>query len=251
MRDTVIEKRNLKIRIMTYIGILLLIFTIILGVMDYLKEQESVTVYATIKSIDYSTSGNTGTVYYKVENKTYEQYHYSIKDTSSSVGDKVKLKYNINDPTKLVNNNHLIILCVTGILGFIITIIFIIKYIKLYNYNKNIKLLKKNGICITTNLKEVYINNNGKTNKGVFPYRVRSIYLNPTDNKEYIFDSDDTYNNLNQIVANYNSKTVKVYLDSTNTANYYVDLSTLIPNVDVVDPREFMRQEKEEIKKES
>ena len=50
----------------------------------------------------------------------------------------------------------------------------------------------------------------------------------------------DTYTNLNEIISKYNSLFVIVYIDKENTTNYYVDLESLIPHVNIIDPIAFM-----------
>ena len=244
MNDTVVKRRRASNLILTILGSLLLIFTITLGVYDFLEEQKGITVYATIVSIESKGSSYTADVTYKVENKTYEQKKIPISTKSElAIGDSVPIKYDLNNPSRLIHNNHIIILLITGLLSIIILIINLPKFISNLKRNSRVKKLIKAANVINANIQEVYINNRGKKNGEYFPYRLRCRYTNPQNNATYVYDSEDCYINLNQVITTYNMQTVKVYIDTEVATNYYVDLDSLIPNINVIDPRAFMSAE--------
>ncbi len=247
MKDPVITRRKNKNLIFTLLAILLVGYTIYQLVTDYLQEQKAVEIEAKIESVDANTIGYSAHVTYKVEDTTYDKYNVPLGIRNKlTVGDYTKIKYNINNPEKLINNNHIIILSITGTLGLILLIAFLPARIKIIKKASNIRNLKKNGLLITANIQDIIVNQNGKRNSGYFPYRLRANYLNPTDNNTYLFESEDTYINPNDIISKYQTRTVSVYLDKTNTKNYFVDIESLIPKTVVVDPREYMKKIKEE-----
>ncbi|MBQ4030736.1 MAG: DUF3592 domain-containing protein [Bacilli bacterium] len=248
MKDTVILRRKRINLFFTLIGIGLLLFTIGLGVYDYMQEQNAVEINATIVSVEAETIGYSAQVTYKVEGKTYDQYHVDLGIKNSlTVGDTTKIKYNIKDPAKLIKNDHLIILSITGVLGILLLLIFLPGRIKIIKKEMNISKLKKTGIKIDANIQDIIVNQKGKRNSGYFPYRLRANYLNPQDNKTYLFESEDTYINPNDVITKYQTKVVTVYLDQTNTKNYYVDILSLIPELDVIDPRDYMKKYYEDL----
>lgn len=248
MKDTVILRRKRINLFFTLIGIGLLLFTIGLGVYDYMQEQNAVEINATIVSVEAETIGYSAQVTYKVEGKTYDQYHVDLGIKNNlTVGDTTKIKYNIKDPAKLIKNDHLIILSITGVLGILLLLIFLPGRIKIIKKEMNISKLKKTGIKIDANIQDIIVNQKGKRNSGYFPYRLRANYLNPQDNKTYLFESEDTYINPNDVITKYQTKVVTVYLDQTNTKNYYVDILSLIPKLDVIDPRDYMKKYYEDL----
>jgi len=55
-------------------------------------------------------------------------------------------------------------------------------------------------------------------------YQIKAQWLNPTDNKVYIFTSEDLSYNPGDII---NGKDIGVYIDLSNPKRYYVDVSNL------------------------
>ena len=156
----------------------------------------------------------------------------------------------MNNPQRLIHNNHLILLAVTGILSIVLLILNTPTFIRNIKRNIRVKKLIKANSTINATIQEVYINNKGKKNGEYFPYRLRCKYTNPSTNANYVYDSEDCYINLTQVISTYNAQTVRVYIDQTIPSNYYVDLDSLIPNINIVDPRKLMNEEAERIKAE-
>jgi len=247
MKDTVLSRRKNINLLFTLLAILLLCYTAYQIVQDYLQEQKAVEVDAKIESVETSPLGYSAHVTYKVEGKNYDQYNVDLGIRNKlTIGDYTKIKYNINNPEKLIYNDHLILLSITGTIGFILLIAFLPKRIKIIKTDTNIRKLKTNGLVIQANIQDIIVNQKGKRNKGYFPYRLRANYINPADNQTYLFESTDSYINPNDIISKYQTKTVTVYLDKTNIKNYYVDILSLIPKTAVVDPREYLKKYYEE-----
>ena len=254
MNDTVTKKRKLINKIMTCLGFLLLISCISLGIYDYILEQRAVNVSATIISLEYNNTNAKALVRYKVEEQTYEQKITLPKTSNLSVKDQTKIKYDMNNPNKLIYNNHEILIAIIAIVSILILIINLPKFIINFKNQRRINKLYKNSIYVKANITDVIVDTNGKKNKGALPYKVRGKYLNPADNQEYIFESIDTYVNPSDIIREYNVNTIVVLVDKTNPHNYYVDLDSLTPKINLIDPLSFIskehKEEKEEVKEE-
>ena len=245
MKDNITKKRTTTNIIFTLLGILLFVFSIVLATYDYILEQKAINISATIISIDYIDNKSIANVRYKVEGSTYEQTITLPKNTSLTIKDQTKIKYDINNPKKIINNNHGIIIIISFLLSAILFITNLPKFLKYYNNQKRINKLYKTGQYLNANITEIFVNNNGKKIKKTLPYRLRCKYLNPSNNTEYIFESEDTYANPNEIVTQYNNKTIVVILDKHDSKNYYVDLESLIPQINIIDPLAFMSQQGE------
>lgn len=243
MEDNVAKKSNMVNLILLIIGIVLLIYTISQAVVDYLKEQKAVEVNATITLVNPNNIFYSADVKYEVEGEMYENKNVNLGfDKSKSVGDQIKIKYDINNPKILVQNNHILIIIVTGVLSLILLVMTIPNRIKITKRSIRINTLQKEGTVIDATIQDIIVDNKGKKHNGYYPYRLRARYTNPADNSTYLFESENTYYNINEVITNYQIKTVKVYVDKKTFANYYVYLPSLIPDFNLTNPREFMSQ---------
>ena len=243
MRDSIIARRNTINLVFTIIGLGLLIYTIYQGVHDYREEQHAVKIDAEITAFTPGTIINTGTIKYLVEGELYEIPNVNLGiDKSLTVGDITKIKYDINNPKRIVNNDHLILLSITGVLSVIILIVTLPRRIKIINRYMKIATLKKEGNQIEATIQDIIVNNKAKQAKGYYPYHLRARYLDPNTNNTYLFESEDTYININDQINRYQAQTVKVYVDKANIMNYFVDLSSIVPDYKVTNPREYMQQ---------
>ena len=241
MKDKVLKQREIVSYIMTVLAFVLLGYAIVQSVKDFIDEKRAIKVSAKIKGIEYSALNYRADISFKVEDKTYEHYHIPLSKTNKlTVGDTVEIKYDMNNPNVLINNNHLMTTIPAVVFSLIFIIVFLPKTLKLIANKKNIKRLKAEGYIIDASVSNVYVNTNGKKHKEAFPYRLRSTFLNPSDQKEYIFESADSYVNLSDVINFNGTRTVKVYIDKNNTTNYYVDLDSLIAPVTIIDPSTLM-----------
>ena len=242
MKDKIIINRQLKNTIFTYLAIILLITSISMYIYKYIEEKNSLTISATITSINSQNNKTTADVKYFVAEKKYVGKVTLSNNTELAVDDQTTIKVDMNNPSRQITN--LLIYIASGILllSLITGIIFIPQFIKNLKNQKRIRFLKQNGLYIEANIMSIYANNKGKTYKQKYPHRLRCQYHNPQDNKEYVFDSEDTFLDLDNIIAKYNTQKVTVFIDKTNISNYYVDLTSLVPKVNIINPLEFMKQ---------
>ncbi|MGN1371818.1 MAG: hypothetical protein ACI4XM_06060 [Candidatus Coprovivens sp.] len=250
MKDNVIENKRIINYIFTIIASLGLIIGVGIIIYDYMLEQKAININARITSLDYQNGSYKATVKYKVDKESYNQV-ISISDDSYTVNDEIAIKYDINNPGKLIKNNHYFIYLPLIGISIIILLVSIKKTITNIKRSNNIKRLLKKGIYINATISEIIIDNKSGKNKGQYPYKLRAKYNNPLDNQVYTFDSEPTYIDLNSVIKEYNNKLVLVYLDLNNTSNYYVDLNSLFPHAKLVDVGELMGEKKKEQPKQS
>ncbi len=236
MKDKVSDTRKYFNYSVTLIGLLLIIGSLYTFIYDYISMENSIYISSKVTSIDVNS--NAADVKYTVNNKEYES---KIPNTNDyAVNDKVMIRVSIKNPLKHVNK-HLYISVPALIIGILLLVITLKKSLEYLKKAKNIRNLRLTGIYVQATITEIFVNSLGKKYKNYFPYKLRAKYLNPADNNIYTFDSEDTFINLSDILGKYGTKWVVVYIDKTNPNNYYVDLNSLIPHVDLIDPIEFMK----------
>lgn len=243
MKDKITAQRKLIHRIMSYLAIVLFIISLSLAVYGYILEKNALNISGIITSVDYQNGNIMANVKYTVAGKIYENKISLKDDTEASVNDPANIKVDMRNPQKQINNIHLLLAALSFIFACFLSVFFLPTYIKERKQERKADLLMKTGLYIQAPLTEIYANNKGKQYKKRYPSRLRCHYVNPQDSKQYIFDSEDTFLNLAEIIKQYNSQTVTVYIDKTNTNNYYVDLSSLAPKLNIVDPIAFMKSQ--------
>ena len=77
---------------------------------------------------------------------------------------------------------------------------------------------------IKASIQEVLVVNK---NRGRNPYKIRATYLNPQDNKTYIYISEEEETDLKDIVSRNNIRNIDVYINPKDTADYYVDVESI------------------------
>lgn len=244
MKDTIIERKRLTNYIITLIAFISLIGGIALFAYDYMLEQRAININATITSLDYKNGANKATVKYEVNRESYRQ-EVTLSEEGYSVNDELPIKYDINNPGQLINNDHFIIAIAAIGIGLLLLLISLKTTIKNIKRSNNIKHLAKKGIYVEAVISEIIIDNKGRKVKDQYPYKLRAKYNNPLDNQVYTFDSESTYIDLNAVLKKYNNQIVHVFLDPKNTNNYYVDLDSLFPHVKLVDVAAMMGEKKE------
>ena len=220
------KKKNLlhNIKLVSFIlSIIIIIFDIIILVNDYLEEKNAITTKARISSLEYQNNKLSAKISYEVEKEIYE-IPYEIDNDDYAIGDNITIKYNKNNPSKLINNNHLLIIVISIPIIIILLKISMQYLIKYFKINKKIKYLKNHGILINAPILEVY--NNKRKNK--FYYIVRLKYINPQDDTSYIFESEESVVNLNNNITKKGITSLPVYIDPQNTTSYYVDMSSIL-----------------------
>lgn len=222
------EKVFVGFNITLLLGALILLgLSIFYMVTDFQKDKYAIEYNALIKSVEYQNEAYIAEISYDVENTSYTQ-KITLEDTNKGVNDTIKIKYNKNNPNLLVYNDHkkeLLIQIPIGLILFAISIKALLNYyFKFYK----IKKLKQEGILIYADIEEIYLNNRGKKKKGYYPYHIRLKYKNPKDDAIYIFESNDIYSEVKNIIETKNVTKLPVYLNSSNTYNYHVDVESVI-----------------------
>lgn len=240
MNDTYLKRKKRLNYLFTIGGLIILISSISLFIYDYILEQKAINMSVTITELNYNDGVYDAVVIYNVNKENYKQRIKLRTNNSLTVNDQVKIKYDMNNPQKLINNDHWLLILIFLILSLIIIKLNIKKFINNIKNSIRINNLYKKGFYVNAIITDIMVNNNSKKNKKYTPYKLRCKYLNPNNNIEYIFDSEDTYLNLNEVITKYGRKTVVVVIDKLNTYNYYVDLGSLYPHLKLIDPKEFM-----------
>ena len=156
-----------------------------------------------------------------------EKYYFSKVDTDESfeVGQKAKVYYLKSNPETckihLVTITKALILFGVGGLIFLIGLILSLKKALAAG---RIKRLKNKGILIKAAIQEVLVVNK---NAGKNPYKVRASYVNPQDNKTYIYISEEEQTDLKDLVSRNNIRSIDVYINPKNTEDYYVDIESI------------------------
>lgn len=241
MKDKIINKRKTFNAILTYISIILLVLGIITGIYEIILLKNKLDISATITSVNYNQGSTNASIKYYVAGKKYEGIIKIDNSSNLAVNDTTIIHIDMRNPNYQIDKRYLIISISSIVLSIIFGIIAIPTFIKNKKNQKRIKMLKQNGVYLKIPIKEIYANNKGKPYKKIFPRRLRCQYLNPQDNKEYIFDSEDTFLNLEEIIKENNTKDAVVYMDKSNYTNYYLDLNSLVPQINIINPIEFMK----------
>ena len=225
MRNKVKITQNIITLLITLAGILGIISSTVLFIRDAMLETVAVETKAKILSVDYLKSERYATVTYKVEKLDYI-VSTPLKESQESltVNDSLKIKYDVRNPSQAIYNDHLSTITMIVIASIIVILITGPKSVKIINEYQSIRELKKNGIRIDATIADIYVDTKSPIHNKQFPYRIRAKYVNPVDNKQYVFDSDYTYTNLREKQVEYQKETIAVYLDKENTSIYYVDL---------------------------
>ena len=243
MKDNYAKNKRTINYIFTSIGFIILALSIVLLVHDYRLEQQAVNIKATILSLNYKQGSYQATVKYKVGTETYRPT-IKVTDNKYAVNDEIPIKYNINNPGTLIVTDKYFYYIPGFILSLLLLLFSLGKTIKNLKRSSNINHLKTKGIFIYANITEVFVDNKKRKYKGKYPYKLRCKYTNPIDNNEYVFESEESHLDFNEIFAKYNNQTIIVYLDKKNTSNYYVDLDSLLPHIELVDVGELMGDKK-------
>jgi len=228
MKDKVTKNAETRSYIGLILSIILILGGIIFTIYNYILNTNAITKTAIVTEVNYANN-NIATIEYVVEGTTYTT---TQKVSNATVNDEIKITYDKRNPYKIINNKYYYYIAIAMIIiGLIIFKIIGLKGISNINKNKRVAKLKKDGTLIEADLTEILVNNQAPVIGGSFPYRLRAKYLNPADNREYFFESPDYYLNINKLVEGQVHNKVKIYLNKANTNDYYIDLSSLKPDI--------------------
>lgn len=196
---------------------------------------------ATITNIDNGLDVNGNNKYYiSINYEVYsEEYSAIINNYTEGMkeNDSVDIYYDSVNPkliTTAVENTDGYLICIIGIIPFLIGIC-IILYILKGRSNSTDKLKNKgirlygiiNSVSIdTTNIKD-----------GIYPFYVKVLYKNIEENKEYSIISELIWLDVEKAIKDYNITTLPVYVDPNKYSKAYVDVTPLYKYKDAVGVR--------------
>ena len=237
MRDTITESKNNTKAIIVIVAFLMLVASIALGVYSYRLEQKAVNIYSDIIEVKYNNKEYVATVKYTVNDQEYTKIIRTKSSKEITLNDKIKIAYDKDNPKNLINNTYKpIVAAIILVIAVIVLVIFAPSYFKMLKRKKTVKRIIKDNMFIIAPISEIIIDTTKKVVNDTHSYKLRSKFLNKADNKEYIYESDSVYIDLNKIIQETRVQNIKIYIDKLNTNNYYVDLESLYPDVPIIDP---------------
>ena len=249
MKDSITEAKNTKLTIFVIISFAILIASISLAVYSYNLEQKAIEVYSNVIKVEYNNKDYMATVEYRVNEQTYTKIIKSNKEVA--VNSKMLITYNKDNPNTLLNNTYWPIIAVSlFFIALMFIIIFLPRFIKRLLRNKLNKRLKLENTYIDIPISEIVVDNTVKPVNGTYAYKARMRYLNKKDNKEYVYETDDVFVDINKVIQETGINHIKIYLDKLNTNNYYADLGSLYPDIPIINPNIVLGGNKKEEKKE-
>lgn len=224
-----IERTKKIITLMvSLVGLIGLIYSTILFVIDSSLEAISVETEAQILSLEYEKSEKYATVTYKVENVDYIiSTPVKASQDSLAINDTMTIKYDMRNPGKPIYNDHLLEIIVTIIISMGMILFSLSKSLKILSDYKKLKKLKETGVIIEAEILDVIVDTQKRKFQKKYPYRIRAKYTESVTNQEYTFISEDTYADLKEQLKETGKKTIKIYVDKSNPNHYFVDLDSL------------------------
>lgn len=220
------------------LGVLVGDFFMVSGNLSFLNN--SLKADGNVVRIVQSRSSDNGNFMYSPEISFTDALGQTItfdSNISSSVstyqvGEKVSVLYNKNNPQDAKINTFFQLWFGPILMTFLGAIFFIVGLLTLVFQAKKASLKKEmlsKGTKISAKVISVETSNmrSGFSYGSRIPaqtYQIVAQWLNPNDNKMYIFKSDNLSYNPESIVT---GKNIDVYIDPLNLKKYYVDISAL------------------------
>ena len=145
-------------------------------------------------------------------------------------GKEIEIYYDRNNPTKIgiaASDFMMIFFIILPTIFIIIGAYGIVNGIKKYKKKKH---LKQTGDVIYANYVETIINYGYSVNKR-HPYRIICEWDNPADNKRYIFESDNIWYNVENIINERNIDKIPVYINRDKIEEYVVDVEQVTKDI--------------------
>ena len=209
------------------IGLLVMILLIQSMINSRIENKVYVTGIITNIDSSYNSNHDDYDVYVKYEvDGEFVISKMNYYSSSMSQGDKIEIYYDKNNPniisSNLSDNLFLlgIILCSLIPLIGIIVIIFIVK-----SKVKKHKLIKS-GNQVSAEFVDVIVNKSYTVN-GRHPFKIICKWINPNDNMEYEFKSENVWYDPYNFILDNDITEFKVYIDPNNHKKYYVDISNI------------------------
>ena len=227
---------NQYLRHMWFLFVGIGIFFVIVGIVVFFflrtPKENRIYVTGTITQIDRYDEDNDGEyeydvyVKYRVNGTTMEN-KLNYYSRSMKKGKTIKIYYDLEDPTKISSDSgDSLVLIIPEIVGLVF---FIVGVAGIYSSNKKKwkqKQLMETGNPIYATIKDVKLNNELIV-KGASPYNIYCEWINPKDNSECIFKSENIWKNPIPILQQKNITTLKVFVDPNDKDFYIVDLSQI------------------------
>ena len=161
-----------------------------------------------------------------------EEYEARLNGYAASFyeGKEIEIYYDKNNPEKIGSNSLDLLMLIFPGFGLVFFSIGLIGVIRNINKKKKQKYLKENGDVIYAEYIETIFNENYSIN-GRHPYNIICEWENPSDNKRYIFRSDNIWTNPENIINERNIKMFPVYIKRDKIKEYIVDIQQIEENV--------------------
>lgn len=217
--------RPMKILMLVFliVGIVFTSVTIILASINAHIKSKYTTVEATIVGIEehYGNQDKTLTfVEYSVDGQEYEN-SMNIYSSFWSVGDKITVYYNPENPNQIKSEIPVILSIIFGAIGICFIIVGIIFFFVEKCSKKKKDYLLENGLSVTATVIHFEVNRNVSVN-GRHPYKLEVEYDDGLN--IHRFRSDNVWEN---VTSDCIGETVKVYYEPNNMNKYYVDTAGL------------------------
>jgi len=169
------------------------------------------------------------------DNKVYVKYEVSglIRQKEIAIEPKkvhekqiIKVYYNKNNPSSVYTDTSDETANKLFKIGIGIIILGIIFFFYSKRRNKYHSNLRVSGRKISATIKEIKVNK-GITRNGQNPHIVVCSWINPEDNKEYLFNSPKVWGNPGELMSIKNISFLTVYVDKNDFTRYEVDIDPL------------------------
>ncbi len=225
---------NLFELIFITVGVIFIAFGIFIS-MDVLDKNNKIETTGVITDIETYRDSDGDVQYrvyvkYEVNGRGYLEELGSY-ESSFYTGKEIDIYYYKDAPNRIgAKSTALIVLIfpMMGIISFSIGMIGVI--IKIRN-NKLKKHIVENGELIYADYVQTIINTNLSFN-GRNPYNIICEWINPINNKKYIFKSENIYFNPIDIIEDRNIKRFPVYMEDEK--RYIINIACLTD--DILDP---------------
>jgi Protein of unknown function (DUF3592). len=207
---------------------------IAVGIFFYKKDADfknnSVETMGIITKIvsSYDSDGDSSHNVYVEFSVQGEKYSGEINYYSSGMyeGKDIVIYYNPDNPNDFRGEGATIGTLVFSIIGGVFLVVGIIFIAIVVRKNKKIKRVMSYNYRINATIINVSMNTSVMIN-GRHPYILESNCMSPADGKLYNFRSEDLWQDVTPILQQFNIKTIPVYVNPQNYAEYVVDVSQI------------------------
>ena len=186
---------------------------------NYIPIQAEIIDFETYYDSDHDKQTKT-IVKYIVDDQEYTDQLNSY-NSAWRVGDSVDVYYDPLYPQKIKSEMPVVMCVIFGSLGVVFIVVSIILIIKQKNKNAKRRNLIQNGLVLNASIVNFYENTRISVNRRC-PFIIEADYNDGIN--VHRFKSDNVWENVTSACI---GETVKVYYESNNMNNYYVDTADL------------------------